>query len=495
MPQAVWGNPPDRAVRGTLLVLIMGAAVLLYAQFFSAFAVPYPDFFQYWEDALAYLQGTVPMASKRLPLFPLMIGELSRLLPGPHAIMLAAQLLNLALAPVCLWLIDRIARTFVQPSTSLAVVALCAVNSTLYYAAVEPNLEMTILASVLLVIHLAQRGSGWAYAAAFLAGLTRHDILPLIPVLVLQDVALRRRSQYRSVVWGALAGSGFLAWTVLNLWHTTLLGHPYVAGLLARDGHPLEFLGGSLRVMADFLPAWLVQFDVARRTIWLIQFGLLAAGFRVLAHRHGARAMLLIGFFLAYSVVHTAFPSYLPRYTMPVLWIAYLAMAAALEAGAERARVFRARPVLAAAALLLCAMAASGIASSVRFMRSYYVLTNRATFRQAGEWYRTSARPGDTLVTTLPRIIRYYSGLPDASVVWSASLASSSPEALLDELRARGVTYLLWDNKYGYDTSYDAGRYKARLLTELTERFPGALEPVRRFRVGREEAVVYRVRP
>jgi hypothetical protein len=82
------------------IALMAGAAALLYLQFFNAFAVPYSDFFQYWKDALAYLQGTVPVASKRLPWFPLLIGGLSRLLPGPHAIMLAAQLLNLALAPV-----------------------------------------------------------------------------------------------------------------------------------------------------------------------------------------------------------------------------------------------------------------------------------------------------------------------------------------------------------------------------------------------------------
>ena len=476
------------------MVLLLGVCVLPYLKFFNAFAVPYPDFFQYWDDALAYLHGTILWESKRLPLFPLMIGGLSRLLPGPHAIMLAAQVLNLALAPVCLWLIYRIAREFVGAAMSAAVVVLCAVNSTLYYAAVEPNLEMTILATVLLVIHLAQRGSGWAYAAAFFAALTRHDVLPVIPLLVLQDVALRRSSWRRAVAWGALASSGFLVWTAFNLRHTTLLGHPYVAELLARDGNPLEFLGGSLRVMADFLPAWLIRSDLPRWTIWLVQLGLLAAGFRVLARRHGAGTILLTGFFLAYSVGHTVFPSYLPRYTMPVLWIAYLAMAAALEAGAERARVFRARPALAAAVLLLCAAAASGMASSARFMRSHYVLTNRATFRQAAEWYRGAAGPGDRLVTTLPRVIRYYSGLPETSVLWSASLAASSPDAMLDELRAKGVTYLLWDNKYAYDTSYDATRYKARLLTLLKERRPEALELVRRFRADGEEVEVYRVR-
>ena len=478
------------------MVLLLGVCVLPYLKFFNAFAVPYPDFFEYQENAVAYLHGTIPWASKRLPLFPLLIGGLSQALSGPHAVMRAAQLLNLALAPVGLWLISRIAREFVRPLSSLMIAALCAVNASFYYAATQPTIEMTILVSVLLVIHLAQRGSGWAYAVVFFAALTRHDVLPLIPLLVLQDVARRRRPWPQSLAWGALASSGFLVWTAGNLWHTTLRGHPYVAELLARGRNPLEFLEGSLQVMADFVPAWLLRFRLSRLALWLLELGLLAAGFRALIRRHGAHTLLPGGFLLAYGALHVIFPAYLHRYTMPVLWIAYLGMAAALEAGAARApRLAQTAPFAAGVALLLCAAAASGMASSARFMTSYYVRTNRATFRQAAEWYRASAGSGDRLVTTLPRVIRYYSGLPAASIVWSGSLAASSPEAMLDELRAQGVTYLLWDNKYGYDTSYDAGRYKARLLTELTEQLSGALEPVRRFRVGREEAVLYRLHP
>ena len=475
------------------IALIAAAAMLLYVPFFNAFAVPYPDFFQYCEDALAYLQGTVPAASKRLPLFPLVIGGLSRILPGPNPIMLAAQLLNLALAPVCLWLIYRITRAFVGAAFGAAIVILCAVNQTFYYAAIEPNLEMTILATVLLTVHLALRGSRWAYAAAFLASLTCHDILPLIPLLVLQDTVLGRRPWQRSLALGAWASAGFVAWTTFNLWHTTLLRHPYIAELLARDGEVLAFLKGSLRVVADFLPAPLFRFDLARLTIGLLQLGLLGGGIILCVRRHRTPAAFLAGFLIAYTIGHVIFPAYLPRYTTPILWLMYLMMGIALEGLVSRLPVQRATRS-GAAALLLCAMAASGITSSVRFMQSHYVLTNRSAFRQAGEWYRAAATPGDKLVTSLWRVVGYYSGRPEA-VVYSGRLEASSLEALVEELRAKGVTYVVWDSHYGHDASYDATRHKAHLLTWLKERSPQHLQLVHRIPAGREEVVVYRFLP
>ena len=195
------------------MALTLGAALLWYLQFFNAFNVPYYDFFSYQENALRYLQLQPPESFKRLPLFPGLIGLLSLVMPGPHPILQAAELLNLLLAPLCLWLIARITRQFLGARASLVVVALCAVNPVMAFSVVQPLSEMTILTCVLLVVDLSLRGSRWAYVAAFFASLTRYEAVLLIPALVLQDrLGATGNRKARSLAWGALASIGIVMW-------------------------------------------------------------------------------------------------------------------------------------------------------------------------------------------------------------------------------------------------------------------------------------------
>ena len=140
-------------------------------------------------------------------------------------------------------------------------------------------------------------------------------------------------------------------------------------------------------------------------------------------------------------------------------------------------------------------MIGSSLSASIRFMHSDYVRKNRSTFRQVVEWYRDAARPEDKILVTLWRIVSYYSGRPAGEVLHSGWLASSSLNDLMNELKAKGVTYIVWDNLYGRSTSYDAKRYKAHLLSLLRREYPEGLELVKRFQAGAEEAIVYRFHP
>jgi len=474
------------------LGLLLAATMLLYVPFFNAFTVPYPDFFSYHETAEALTRLTWPETFKRMPLFPLIIGGLARLLPGPDAILHAAQLWNLLLAPVCLWLIFRLARRVVRAPVAAAVAALCAVNPVMVYSVTQPQIELTILLTVLLVIEWAWQGRvGWAYVAAAAASLTRHEIAVVIPLLLLHD-RLRHgaRLPAHRLLWPALAASGFVAWCAVSLLHESG-GGPYARELLTRhDGGWRVFLAGSLRVMWGVLPDSLLRVVAVRWGLWLLSAGLIGTGLALLARRHRVRSAMLLGFFMAYGAIHAIFPSFLPRYVLPVLWILYLASAVAVDAmSAGGARwLGRAKLLLVAAALI------GGVASSIQLMRRPSVLTNRSTFRQVGEWYRAAARPGDKLVVTLPRIVRYYSGLPGESVVPSGSLDASSVEALLQELREKGVTYVVWDSLYAHGRGYDATRHKAHLLTMLVDQAPSQLQFVHRFREGSEQTIVYRIR-
>lgn len=479
------------AFKGSRLALLLAAATLLYVPFFNAFAVPYADFFSYHETAEALTRLTWPATFKRMPLFPLILGGLAHLLPGPEAILRAAELWNLLLAPVCLWLIFRLARRLVGAPAAAAVTALCAVNPVMVYSVAQPQIELTILLTILLVIDLAWQGRlGWAYVAAAAASLTRHEIAIVIPLLLLQDrLQQGPRLPARRLLWPALAAVGFVAWCAASLLYEPG-GSPYLRELAIRhDGGWRAFVSGSLRVMWGGLPDSLLRLVPIRWGLWLLSAGLVGTGLALLARRHRARTTTLLGLFIAYSAVHAIFPSFLPRYALPVLWILYLASAVAIEAAsAGRPRwLHRASLAFVAAALI------GGVVSSVQYMGRPNVTTNRWIFRQVGEWYRTAAQPGDKLVVTMPRIVRYYSRLPAESVVAAGSLQASSLEEAVQELRAKGVTYVVWDDIYGDDHGYDATRQKAPLLTLLIQSPASGFKLIQRFRAGSQEALVYRM--
>ncbi len=476
------------------LFLVIACATAGYAVYFNVSAVPYPDFFAYREHALWYLDGRLPEYFKRLPLFPLLIAGLSVVLPGPEPELLAAQLINLALAPVCLWLLSWVVSRFVSPRAVLLVVALFAANWAMAYSATQANVEMVLLATVLLVIDLALRGSAWVYPAAFLASLTRPEISCLIPLVVLHDwvqtSGVRRR---KSLLWGALASVGIVGWLALSMRHAPGLSQqPYMHELMVRHGSLLAFPAGALRLLSSVVPGGLLQAGLVAWTVKGVAAGLVLAGSVVLARRHKGQMIVPLGFTITYTAVHTVFPSYLDRYVMPVLWIYFLAMAAAVEPWLSRVR--RSGPVALAGGVVALTMVASSALASVGRMNTYEVRAKRLVFRLAGEWYRDHARPGDQLVTTVRRVVKYYSGHPE-QVFYAGELKAEALEPLLHELIERGVTYVVWDNIYEKPNSYDAINHKGYLITLLKEQYPQGLQPVAEFTVGHEHVIVYRFRP
>lgn len=478
---------------------LTAAVVFIYLPFFNAFAVPYADFFQYRENALWYLHGELPRYFKRLPLFPLAMGFLSLFMPGPEPELLAAELLNLMLAPACLWLLYRIARRFVGAASSLIIVAAFAANRTMVYSAVEPNVEMILLATVLFAVELALRSSAWAYAAAFLASLTRFDAALVIPAIALNDcLSGTVRHRAKSLIQAALASAGALIWLMLSLRHSPLTSS-YTEEISTRTGNPLDFLKGSLRILSDALPGHAAWPSLVVQEIALAELVLIIVGCRALLRRQRHSAVLLLSFGGLYTLIHTLFPSYLDRYVLPVLWIGHLAIAAAVEQAAAllRTRADKTRRWVkaCAAALLAGVVTSSSLAASIGFMQSDYVRNKRASFRQVGRWFGAAAQADDKLVTTLWRVVGYYSGPRAGQVIHSGWLKAASAGDLVHELASQGITYVAWDNTYDRSDTYDSRRYKGYLLGQLKANYPDRLEMVKRFKAGKEEAIVYRFLP
>lgn len=355
---------------------------------------------------------------------------------------------------------------------------------------------MTFLTLVLLVIECSLRGARWAYLAAALASVTRLEAWVLVPLVVLQDWLLHARTHpLRRIAAGGAASAGVLAWLAAVHQRAPLGGHPYVEELLTRDGSLVEFLRRSLLLTAEVLPPAALMPHLGRWAIVALGLGLTLTGVWVIGRRHRARSVTLLGFLAGYTLIHSVFPAYLPRYTFPVLWVLYLAMGAALEALLERlGRRVRAPRLRWAGAVAACALVGVSLQAAVRFMRSDYITAHRAPFRHLGLWYRQAARPGDRMLLTLSRIPAYYSGLPQHAFVRSETLEATSVHELREELTRRGITYVVWDNEQADEPmGYYARRFKTALLDALKAQ--PELEFVHHIAMDAEELMVFRVRP
>jgi len=488
------GIPERRA-----LALLILSAWLLYVACFNTYQVPNNDFFRFRENALAYLNLTLPESVKRLPVFSLLIGVMSLIMPGPHPILLAAQVLNVLLAPVVLWFIHRTAREFTGPKTSLVVTALSASHWMMFHAAAQPLLELTLLSLVLATVVLALRGTRWAYVTAAAASLTRYEAAALIPALVLQDwLRTTGPRRLRSLLWGAASAAGLGLWMAHSVLRSAAV-NPYVEEIIRDRGNLLAFVGGSLRLATDFLPGAVVEGARWHRVVLAGALVLAGAGWLLLLRRHRARLTVLLGFLGAYTVIHTLFPTYVSRYTFPILWGIYLGAGAAVAAFLSRLRKLPAGPTLrragaAAVWVVVCLILGAQTSFSVQAMHNEHFKTNRAQFRLVGEWYREVATDEDRMLTAHWRVVSYYSGLPEPQFLAMEDLRLSTVEALLQALREGGVTYVVWDNAIR-DLKHAPSRREAALvarLRDLIELAPNDLEPVRRFSLGRQEAIVYR---
>jgi hypothetical protein len=540
------------AVRAALL--ICAASLLLAGHYFAAFTVPDTDFFEFRTNALSLMSGQLPENLKRLPFFPLVIGLASLAFSETDPVLPAALFVNVVFGVASLWLTFCVARRLVGSRAAAAVAALTAVNPAMIYCMTQPCLEPVLLATILLTVDLALAGSRWAYVAAALAGLTRYEAMVLGPAVALQE--MREIGARRWGAWwrGALSIAGPCLWIALSAQRHAAV-NPYVQEALERKGDPLAFVVGMVNVAAAFLPGGVFLRPLLAAAVVLGGLAMLVFGWRRLWLRHRWALIVPASLFFFYTLVHTVFPAYQVRYVLPVLWLIYVSMAAALQGAGERigrglrlvggsagnrwaARILIALGILLvvhsllrltagprellvswillafaafaiwwpgettrqwrlAGALISCAVLAFGLRASALFMAEPWVRDNCAQFRALGEWYRANARPGDRLAVTLPWVVEYYSGLPADMLLPTHSLSAKTPEDAVSELRKLGATYVVWDSDYGRrPTTYHAKRFRADLLAQLRAKPPEGLVLVHEIQgPSRKTADVFRIAP
>jgi hypothetical protein len=479
--------------------------LLHVAIYFNRFEVPNTDFFAFRRDALAYLRLDLPENFKRAPLYPLLMGAVSLLMPGPEPELLAGEVVNLLLTLLLVYLTFRIATALVGNAGWLVAFGV-ALSPVFMPSASQPLAEATLAVGIALTAYLAMRDSAWAYLAAAAASMTRYEAALLLPLLVLKDL-WQRKQVVPTLLRAAAAGVPLALWFLLSLVHRQEV-NPYVGEMARLKPAGLGNLVSCVAISLKFL------LPVARRLQALLGVslpqGLAVGGAMVvlavvflglvgIGKKTNPIGWLLALFFAGYLFIHTfLWWAIEERYTYVVLWIVFLGIVAAARelswrgpalqgrglriavvvavllvavaaavvaarrlgytiaivyglfaaAGLVGALLVRQRPLDVAAVVLGLLVVGAPLggtvvtANDMAKMRHY-----RAPYRLAGEWLHAHVAEDTRVVSLLPLTLAYYAGLPERQVRGYFTFSASDCADFLAQLREERVDYVLWDSQ------------------------------------------------
>jgi hypothetical protein len=197
-----------------LVALLCLATLACWAPQFRFFFLPNNDYGTFEAVARSLRRLEVPTSFQRLPLLPAAMALLAPLLPGRHALLDAALLLNAAFAVATLPLLYLFAARSLGRG-ALLVPVLFAGTALFHGTGLQPLVEPSLCFFVVLAFVLFQRRSSWQYAAAAAAALSRYEAAALLGIFAFAGV-LEDRRWLRHGTLAALAGAPFLLWLVLG---------------------------------------------------------------------------------------------------------------------------------------------------------------------------------------------------------------------------------------------------------------------------------------
>ena len=360
-PAAAAAPVEERSARRELLPLVI-AAILLAFPCRGHFVKPHGDFYEFRETGRALLRGELPPTFKRAPVYPLLValGGTAAAAAGATEIppdQLAAEWLNAVLLPCNVVLVYLIGRRWFGSGARWAALWTALLPVGLYCTA-HVLVEPALLATVLLTVWLAQRGSRWAYAAAALALMTRYDAAGVLPWLVVADV--RRGVRVRqALARGALALVPLSVWLVLTAltWETRSADHYLRQIGEQRTLDVLWPLEASLSVVfgpdALAVPVWAAECEPWLRAAVRVAIVVSAlVGAVALLLRRDPGVLAALGFLVGYWGVHAAFPFRFFRFGYPPAPLVLLLAGSGGQLVAGWLRPLAARRLVAGAALI-----------------------------------------------------------------------------------------------------------------------------------------------
>jgi len=492
------GSAPVARWEWIALALLCAACLGFWFAHYHAFVVPSSDYFSIERLSREIWSFSAPSKFKRMPLFPLLMGLLGKLMPGESPELQAALALNIAFSIAGLALAFVFMRNAIGPLAFVPLVLLAA-NNTFTRNAVHPLVEPIMGFTILLTLVLFQKRSRWAYLAAFFAALTRYEASALIAVMFALDWVYEKKP-LKSLGLSALASAGFLVWMGLSMSHHSG-GNPYL--------NQMSEMGWKLK--PKFLVTVLSSLSIPGAEIPALAVILVGVG--VSLKKFSREAWALLAFLLLYLAAHVAFGVDRSRYTYPITWIIYFyftVAAAAIVGAVWRLLATRRRAWLGPAALALgtgmlayalvktmrhfkvadayapawvyaavfgallaglfaCCVAAvrkpalialavaagftaiatplAGRGISLTAGTSWMIYYRKYSSYVAGKWIAENLGPNEKALVMHEGLSSHYGDIDDSRLVSFGHLEASSLDEMIPELAERGITHVIYSHR------------------------------------------------
>jgi len=496
-----------------LLLLFFVFIFVLRIYYFNYFSVPDSDFFNLRKTATALINLNLPESYQRLPLYSLLSGLLSTILPGKDPILFAAELINLVAFLTSSLLLYFISKRFLGKAAFI-VLYLFALHPLSIYMTSQPRTELLTVMFVLLGIYLTHRVCKASYLAGFFASLTRYEGFLLIPSLALRDFLFSKRRLF-FIVLRLLSCAGIIIWVGLNYQAT---GHinPYYQ-YFAPDTKPagFDYIRVTMLTLLNFIQFRVTSF-IPLAFVTAVMLILTTIGFWSFFRKSLEEILPLFTFFIGCTLLNLVFFSPTPEHVFVSIWIFFLSIIGGLQYVISLMGVklrgllskFASPPdkmitiafyiVIFLLSLLLLkktgfllllpgskvfslTSAAIGIwfifnsistktwaglfASGVLVLCLVFISSEnikatqskinrtkytKAELRLTGEWYSENVRQGEGLIVSEPWVVGYYVDQTNpSSLICLGSLEAESHLAFVEEIKGKRIRYVVWDSHHG----------------------------------------------
>ena len=517
-----------------LFLVILFIFISIHAlYYFDYFYVPDSDYFDMREKALSFMNFESPRSYARLPLYPLLMGLLSLILPVKHPVLYAAELTNFAAFLVSCILLYLISKRFLD-KYAFIVLYLFALHPLTVHMTVQPRAEMLTVMFVLSGIYLACKESKYAYLAAFLASLTRYEGFFLIPGLVIADI-VRTRKFMPNILMGIISSSGLIVWVLLNYLSTGHMNpyHHYFSPDIKPAG--MTFINVMMIALSRFIRSSFIFNYIPLGIFTIVIASLTIAGFYYLVKKSYQAILPVFVFFICTLLLNLRFFSATPEHAFIVYWIFVLSVAGGIAfiSGTAAAKCkelikkfcmnLNARLFYAVLSFFIFLLLSIGIRSfnkidnrilyavsfgiaALFFLINFHTYTvptlmlslvflfpvsficrenvvsvqdrmnssryTKAELRLVGEWYSVHAKSDERIVVSEPWVAGHYAKPADyKKFFFLGDFKSSTHESFVSELKDKNISYIVWDSTHGKlkDDDYFYKFYKIFLLAPLSE--------------------------
>jgi hypothetical protein len=307
--------------------LCIGVLAVWAAQY-RFFFLPNNDYTTFEVVARSFGKLELPANLQRLPLLPAAMALLAPLVPTRHPELDAALVLNLAFAVATLPLLALFAARTIGRG-ALLVPVLFAGTTQIHAQALQPLVEPSLGAFVVLAFLLFAARSPWQYAAAGAAALSRYEAAALLAIFAVANV-LDDRRLVRHFALAALAGLPFVGWLALGALGGS--GAAFYAADMERMGFtPAPHVVATL--LKEAYRGWWSDAPGPDLPLFLAAAALPTLAGVAVGWRRFRRETIALLVYLAVTVaVIVVLGIDKARYLYPVLWIPQLFFAAGLLA-------------------------------------------------------------------------------------------------------------------------------------------------------------------